>query len=99
MNAAFGEISSEEATRECLHARKCKNWNDFVRLGQHCGRDPTTREKRLQRLRMVVAQAELHDPAYAREGRFAMGPFYTDERGRRVYEAMQQKMKAEDRTL
>lgn len=99
LNAAFGEISAEDATRECLHARKCKNWNDFVRIGQHCGRDPTTREKRLQRLRMVVAQAELHDPAYAREGRFAMGPFYTDERGRRVYEAMQEKMKAEDRTL
>lgn len=99
LNAAFGDLSAEEATRECLHARKCKNWNDFVRLGQHCGRDPATREKRLQRLRMVVAQAELHDPAYAREGRFAMGPFYTDERGRRVYEAMQEKMKKEDRSL
>lgn len=98
LNAAYGEISTEEATRECLHARKCKNWNDFVRLGQHCGRDPGTREKRLQRLRMVVAQAELYDPAYAREGKFAMGPFYTDEHGRRVYETLQEKIRADDRS-
>jgi hypothetical protein len=95
LNAEFGEISVEEATRECLHARKCKNWSDFVREGQHCGRDPKTRQKRLQRLRMVVAQAEQYDPAYAREGRWAMGPFYADERGRRVYEALQEKLKRE----
>lgn len=99
MNAAFGEISAEEATRECLNARNCKNWNDFVRVGQHTGRDPATRDKRLQRLRMVIAQAEQFDPAYAREGKWAMGPFYADERGRRVYEAMQQKLKREDREL
>lgn len=79
---AFGPARSRVVTKDLLDARSCKaGWQSFVRSGTRYSRPPSEREKRMQRMRLVLAAQELYNPTYAEGNEWAMGPFYYEDVG------------------
>lgn len=96
LDAAFGPLDPQKTTKDLLDARGCKDWSEFVHLGQKYGRRRETRDQRIARMRLVLAQQQLYDPKYAKENRWSMGPFFYDEGGRKIWEDLQKRLDDED---
>lgn len=86
LSSAFGP-ESEDVVKEMLDARSCRGgWQEFVRHGTRYSRPPADRQRRMQRMRLVIAAQELYKPEYAEGNVWHMGPFFYDEPGRSILE-------------
>lgn len=90
LSSALGAEDKAGAVKGLLDARYCKGgWRDFVRHGARYSQPPSERERRMQRMRLVISAKDLYKPDYSDGNPWSMGPFYYEELGRLTMEAAQ----------
>jgi hypothetical protein len=78
----LGLTGEETTVRELLRARKYRTGKDFY-MSSAVGRPKSQQDERIRRMRMVVTHMDMYGTHYMNDNRWSMGPFYTEERGRR----------------
>jgi len=90
LGSALGAAEQGTTVKDLLDARSYQGgWPSFVRHGNRYSQPPSERQKRMQRMRLVVTAKELYKPEYADGNPWSMGPFYYEEVGRLTMEAEQ----------
>lgn len=77
LHQAFGHLDVDR--KELLDARKCQGGlADYVRLGMRYSRPSSSRDRRIQRMRLALTAQDMYDATFADGNAWFMGPLYYD---------------------
>merc|ERR1712100_573641 len=75
LNEALGP-AGHGALKDLLDARSSSGWKNFVHSGSRYSQPVEERERRMRRLRLVIAAQEYYDEELVSGNPWSMGPFY-----------------------